>query len=520
MTILKKQDASNWMLRFAWTLEVILCITGVLIAFTLSYIGVSAGGGELAFDQKLILIIGMLPLIGVALAELFKIPMMTGIMYAKSKVAKCIGMFALGAICFLTFETMLTGQEQVYSLQAEQIKVQKQNQHNLEEQIALISDQIEAIDNLKASDIKKEANEGIQAQLASLNEQIDDLRDREGTLNSSNNSAEVNELRRQIDSINLSKSNLIDSHRANLSALAAEKLTLNENEQIELSNATFFKGKIKNDYAARRESIDQEKSVLIENYKNDLNDFDKKIASLDRKVAKLSKPSESLQQNLVLIGAQIIDLQNQKNEIISNTNKQIELSVENAKNSKARIDELNIAKAQINQELNYVRDDLSASTGESFIHRLSALYYGVDNLADLTEEQVGNFALIFMMSVAGVVSLAGPLLTYLAYSLVIQEDAPKKRSIKQTLRLGLVSMIKRIRSPKIVTKIKEVEVEKEVIKEIPVEKIRYEEVIKPEPVEVPIFVQVPVPTDPKDLPKIEELQPNNLHPIAAAGGLN
>ena len=115
-----------------------------------------------------------------------------------------------------------------------------------------------------------------------------------------------------------------------------------------------------------------------------------------------------------------------------------------------------------------------------------------------------------MMSVAGVVS----------YSLVIQEDAPKKRSIKQTLRLGLVSMIKRIRSPKIVTKIKEVEVEKEVIKEIPVEKIRYEEVIKPEPVEVPIFVQVPVPTDPKDLPKIEELQPNNLHPIAAAGGLN
>ena len=89
-----------------------------------------------------------------------------------------------------------------------------------------------------------------------------------------------------------------------------------------------------------------------------------------------------------------------------------------------------------------------------------------------------------MMSVASVVSLAGPLLTYLAYSLVIQEDAPKKRSLKNTLRLGIVSMIKRIRSPKIVTKIKEVEVEKEVIKEVPIEKIRYEEVIKPEVVEV------------------------------------
>ena len=63
-------------------------------------------------------------------------------------------------------------------------------------------------------------------------------------------------------------------------------------------------------------------------------------------------------------------------------------------------------------------------------------------------------------------------------------------------------------------------VEKEVIKEIIVEKIKYEEVIKPEPVEIPIFVQVPVPTDPKDLPKMEELTKDNLKPISAIGGLN
>ena len=360
MTILKKQDASNWMLRFAWTLEVILCITGVLIAFTLSYIGVSAGGGELAFDQKLILIIGMLPLIGVALAELFKIPMMTGIMYAKSKVTKCIGMFALGAICFLTFETMLTGQEQIIALRSEQIKVQKQRQHYLEEQIALHSAQIIDIDNLKPSDIKKEANEGIQAQLAPLNEQIDDLRDREQTLKSSNNSAEVNELLRQIESINLSKVSLVDNHRINLASLNKEKLTLSENEQAELSNATFFKGKIKKDYLERRENIGREKTALVQNYEESLNNFEKKIASLNAQVAELSKPSELLQQNLVLIGSQIIDLQNQKNEIIANTNKQIELNVENAKNSKARIDELNLIKAQLSQELNQVRDNLSA----------------------------------------------------------------------------------------------------------------------------------------------------------------
>ena len=88
------------------------------------------------------------------------------------------------------------------------------------------------------------------------------------------------------------------------------------------------------------------------------------------------------------------------------------------------------------------------------------------------------------------------------------------------MRYVCIALIKRFRNPKIVTEIKEIEVVKEVIKEIEVEKIKYEEVIKPEPVEIPIFVQVPVPTDPKDLPKMEELTKDNLKPISAIGGLN
>ena len=51
------------------------------------------------------------------------------------------------------------------------------------------------------SEIKKEANEGIQAQLKAINEQIDDLRKREDSLISSNNSAEVSELLRQVNQL-------------------------------------------------------------------------------------------------------------------------------------------------------------------------------------------------------------------------------------------------------------------------------------------------------------------------------
>ena len=62
--------------------------------------------------------------------------------------------------------------------------------------------------------------------------------------------------------------------------------------------------------------------------------------------------------------------------------------------------------------------------------------------------------------------------------------------------------------------------DKEILKEVEVEKIIYQEVVKPEPVEIPVFVQVPVPTDPKDLPKMEELTKEKIKPISAIGGLN
>ena len=89
------------------------------------------------------------------------------------------------------------------------------------------------------------------------------------------------------------------------------------------------------------------------------------------------------------------------------------------------------------------------------------------------------------------------------------------------MRYVFVALIKRLRDPKIVKEIKEVEVEKEVIKEVEVEKIKYEEVTVPQPVEIPVVVQVPVPTDPKDLPKMEELTSDQLKPIQKAmGGLN
>ena len=521
MNILDKNKTSSWMMVFAWTLEVILCISGMLIAFTLSYIGVTGESQILSFDTKLILLVGTLPLLGVALTELLKIPLVTGFMYAKSLMIKGVAGVALTGICILTFETMLTGQEQLFSQRAEQIKIQKQNENRMIEQIQLFDRQIASVSGLSPAEIKKEANAGIQAQLTAINEQIDDLRTREESLITSNNSAEVSELLRQVKQLEDTKKTLIDNHRTNLKEINNEKLSLNSDEQNELENAgPFRKGGIENKFIQRRGDLEIRRSTLTDTFNSEIDSADRSIGKLNRKIAKLSEPSESLKSSLELLASQIIDLQNEKNEIIKSNNKQVELSVLEAKNSKAKISSLMIEKVKLTEALNHTRDALAVSAGKSFIHSLAAKFYGVENLADLSEEQVGNFALLFMCSVAGVVSLAGPFITFVAVSIQLQDEKKKPNNVIRSMRYVCIALIKRFRNPKIVTEIKEIEVVKEVIKEIEVEKIKYEEVIKPEPVEIPIFVQVPVPTDPKDLPKMEELTKNNLKPISSIGGLN
>ena len=105
MKVLTKKDTTGWMMNFAWTLEIILCLTGILIAFSLNYIGVSGDSSEsLPLSTWLILTMGSLPLFAVAISELFKIPMVTGFLYADSLKVKILAFCGLALICLLTFE--------------------------------------------------------------------------------------------------------------------------------------------------------------------------------------------------------------------------------------------------------------------------------------------------------------------------------------------------------------------------------------------------------------------------------
>ena len=519
MKVLTNKKTSENMMTFAWGLEIILCITGLFTAFALTYMQLKGNSDTaLTFSQWTILGSAALPLVGIAFAELMKIPFTSGLLYSKSYVTKAVALSGLILICGLTFETMVSGQEQLLNAQQKIVKGYKKEINALSDKIELIDNQITSLNSITPKSIREKANAGIQEQLKAINEQILDLDKSRVDLENSMNPAEISEMKRQILSYENSSNELIEDKNSQLEVINNELNDLNDAEQQELLNKTFGKTRIKDQYSQRRNEIKEEKNSINQNFKNDLDKINRKILVLNNKIIKLSIPSSDVKVELDLISNQISDARLEKSNLIKRVNKEIERDVALWENKQNKIDTLLLEKSELSESLNHNRELVDSSSGESFIHRLAGIYYGVDNLADLTEEQSGFFSLLFMISVAAVVSIAGPILTYVAYSLHLQETSPKKSKLLSTIRKMIIDLRKRIRDPKIVKEIKEIE--KEIIKEIPVEKIVHKEVEVPKPVEIPLFVQVPVPTDPKDLPKMEEVTPEQMRPIASNGGIN
>ena len=553
MKFLTKQTASNQMYIFAWGLEIILCICGILIALTLTILGMSNVDSidTITTTQWLTMLVGFLPLAAIALTELLKIPMVSGFVYAKSIKTKLFAGLFLLFICFLTFETMVAGQEARLNLAAQEIKEDKLIENNINEKILLKDNQILALSGLSPEIIRENSTKGLEKQLEPLKNQISQLREREKNLKNSMNPAEIAEQKRQITTWENDKQSLENQHTNNLKNLNDELLQLNEDEQKELTGS-WRKNSIRNKYADRRAEIKLEKSTAAIVFTKSIKGINKKIAEANNNIEDFSIPSKKDQKALNSLKIQISKLEKDINGRIEKANNEVDLALATFAQNSMRINELNSQKAELGEELNLIRDKISTRTNDSNIHRFAALYYGVQNPADLTQQQYSFFALLFIMSISAAISIAGPLCAYVSLRNNLETIKPKQNkatfALRKTLmalrkrlmkpkksksglafRKMLVAIRKRLNQPKIVTEYQEIEVEKEVIKEvevevpvevikeIPVEKLIYHKVEIPTPYEITKYVGVPVPTDPKDLPKAPEISDKKINHLFGNG---
>ena len=130
------------------------------------------------------------------------------------------------------------------------------------------------------------------------------------------------------------------------------------------------------------------------------------------------------------------------------------------------------------------------------IYRIAKSFYGLEDGIIISEKQISFVAKVWFGSLAAIVSSMGIFLAFgaLIFRYAGDEYKEKQRSgpIGRAFRRTLVARRKKYNEPRIVTEIKEVEVPKEVIKEVPVDKIVTKEVFVEVPVDKVVIQEVPV----------------------------
>ena len=498
-----KETQSKILIRFAWALEIIFCITGIIIAFSLSIVGLQ--DAKLSNAELIGIGMGFLPLFAIAIVELAKIPLVQGILLAKSSLAKFSATILLTLLCIMTFETMSTGLEQNIANREHAIKQDRLEVNEIQQEINLIDDKIIVLQELKPEEIRIEEDKNLKISLTTIDDEIQSLKAREIEIREGLRSTEVDELKRQLAGLEKSKNVETQFYKDQVAQLNDELLKLNENEQSQLSKTLIGKNRIMNNFQNRRNEIKSSMNSLKIALDEKIIKLERKINSVNNKIIKLASPDEATAKLIASISNEISLLQTSKKDLIAEANERTNNRLDAASQKEDQVFLLIGDKALLKEDLAAKRNSLAKASEASFIHRMAARFYGIENHADLTEAQISIFSLIFIFSIAGIAACSGPLLAYLGTKNMIEEDVTKKPVLKNALRKALLSIRKRMKEPKVIKEIEEVEIEKEIIKEVPVEKLVVRNVEIPKPFEVTKYVGVPVPKNVNDLPSIDEI---------------
>ena len=509
-----KLSESKHLMIIAWSLEFMFCAIGLASAYAFTMLGLQGSGHQSIFHPTIL--VGLLAFSAMAFVELLKIPTMKGILLARSPLTKIFGSFFLVFTCLITFETMTTGLEQSITNRHAKIDEARIIVDGLNENISVLNNKINSIGSKSDSEIREEIDSGLQIALATMNDDIENLRKREQQIKSNLNSTEVNELLRQVNSLEESKEQKTSLYQANLNQINEELLKLNEDEQTQLSDA-FLKGSIIQKFADRRDAIKAEKALLKNEYDASIKSIDRKITTLNNKIAKLSEPDAKTSQELNAIGKDIAKLIKDKNKLILDANKKSEALLTIAANNGVLIAQLNNEKSLLEADLASARNQVAVEAKNSPIHSFALKLSSADHVADLTNQEVGRIAMIVVLTLAIIIAISGPSITFIAMRNEIEEHQPRHSKVRPAIRRALIALRKKLMQPKIVKEIEEVVVEKEVIKEIPVEKEVYQKVEVPVPYEITKYVGVPVPTETKDLPVMPEINGKGLDKLIQGG---
>jgi len=632
-TVKERVSTGKKLYFWAWTVEIIAALVGLFVAY---YQGADALEGyrqaaieiaksaaetsgsleipnheniEIPDAQWADVILGGLPFIMVAIAEVLKVPIVYLVYINRNIITKFLFSIVLIGLTFITFETVSAGFERQFSNVTAKVRAPKGVLDKIEKRLDILGGKIERansitpkdlsnnysnvlanlqqsyksdidIINKSISDTLKRKNGDLEAELQDRKSELNQLKEdrktaikeakdthilsSESSQNRQNNARSVRtnkivRIQGEIDKldIKISKSladSLKNSWLKNTSCDDMCKSWKGERSDLVKTRTSLESDTVNNidatsDYNNAIKEIDERFNLKIEELKREVKDLKSTLRlqsqgdidieiyennksirtetyTSEKESAKLGYEGETKQldldkNKLEAWKAESVDLEKLR-EVKEDQMRKYEASNQMFRFTRYR---MNFAAKKVCDEFYkddevFFEDSENSKAGSSWFglfgnkeevqsiktNRKICKKYKIKEvkISDVTMEDVTKTAFWWYGSLAALVSIMGVVLAFGAFILMHPNEKylnkGKRYQLRNTIRRMFISLRKRIREPKIITKIRVKEVPVEVIKEVPVQKVVLTEV----PVEVTRVEEVYVPrySDDKDLLKL------------------
>ena len=548
---LEKISTGKSLYKFAWTLEIIAAVIGLLIAYgqaAVTYELFKEEFGTFPIQRIYDLMLAGLPFVMVASVELLKIPFCKVIYLNKAFKIRFLFSIVLIVVTLITFETFSQGFESNFnnitmkvSKPQKKLKTVNQKMQNFEEQILKLQQIDEESISNEVSIMRSEASKSRDSAIDAFEKQISNYQITENKPLIDTRTS----LEKQIERAKDRREELISQTQKNFVSVSEdEKLrqaearsgnnqkikTIKENiqrfesyieaEKKDPSLGGFFGNKVSSwekqiaklqgvinklveentrvglgsssSLNTEINRINTEAQIQIDSLYDQINEIDLKIAQ-----------SSTFKNEIKTINVKILATQNQYNEEINVINKYRKEKALDLNNKSKKIDNLESQLVPLKDEQTLLEIIITDAYELTPIYRYARGFYGLEEGVLISEKQISRFAAFWYGSIALIVSTMGIFLAFASfifmYSGIDFEELKKDRK-PGPFRRALINMMesrkKRYDNPeKIVKVIKEVPVEKIVKEIVEVEKVIYtevpKEVIKKEVIHVPIYTNDP-----------------------------
>ncbi len=538
---LEKISSGKKLLRFAWIIEIIAAFIGLMIAWLMgyeTYLNYVSETGSFPAVHLFDLILAALPFVMVASVELLKIPFCKLIYLNNSFKIRFFFTIILILVTFITFETLSTGFERNFNNISMKVSIPQEKLDIVKREIERKNVEISDLEVKTQDSVRNEVNLQIadaekrkESAIIALNAQKDQFFQLGNSVFINRKNNIENEIKRQekrrdtrvkqiedemikvaatareeqLEKRELNKK-LIEQHNKKILLLKSELQKLGffvnkqplkdqiQNLEVKISNLQKENSKVGlqavDNLNFEIQKINKETDLKLEELYDELTEVERQLAQDTKYKKEIAKLDKKIQERQKQFDDELI--------VIGSYNKQ---EMDDLALKSTTIKEL---KEELSPLKDY-RDELLSQISKAYentqIYRIAKSWYDVKPGQIITEKEISTVAAVWFGSLAGIVSCMGIFLAFGSFIFMYSgpgfEDINKRGPgpVRRALISALEARKQKYNEPKIVEKIKKVEVEKVVKEIVEVDKIVYKEVpkevVRKEVIHVPIYTNDP-----------------------------